>query len=111
MVQKPLLAVDIRSLVTSDASVQVLDVRGSSAFRRSDERVESDLRVMAKEVGSLIDDLDPEAWILAYCTCLGDGLAIRAAERLQALGFDRARAVDDGLEGCRRAGLPVIRKE
>jgi rhodanese-related sulfurtransferase len=110
MPPKPLRATDIRNRLEQGAVAQVLDVRGSSAYRRSNERVEGDLHVMPKEVRSIVDELDRGALILAYCTCQGDGLALRAAERLRALGFEQAHAVAEGLEGCRLAGLPVVSK-
>lgn len=58
----------VRELLDSETSVQVLDVRGSAAYRRANERVQADIRVMARDVASIAEQLDPDAWILAYCT-------------------------------------------
>lgn len=87
----------------------VVDVRGSAAFSRSGERVEGDLRVEgSKGVPEIVDRLPRHGWILAYCTCLNDGLAIRVAARLREEGFPKAFAVEGGLAGCAEAGLPVV---
>ena len=90
--------------------IRVLDARGRAAFAHGDERVAGDVRAEGKDV-SWAGALPREAWLLAYCTCLGDGLALRVAARLREAGFPQARAVAGGLEGCRQAGLPIVRKE
>lgn len=101
----------IRRLLEQGRSVTVVDVRGSAAFSRSEERVEGDLRVEGtRGVPEILDRLSRHAWILAYCTCLNDGLAIRVAERLREEGFPKAFAVEGGLAGCAEAGLPVVSK-
>ena len=103
-------AEQIRGLVNSGATIHVVDVRGSASYRRSSARVEGDLRLMASEVTALEGKLGLDDWVLSYCTCLNDGLAVRASERLRDLGYHRARAIVDGLEGCRRGGLDVVTK-
>lgn len=58
----------IRGLIEDGETLRVLDVRGSAAYRRSDERVTDDLRTSAREVTQLADRLERSDWILAYCT-------------------------------------------
>lgn len=102
---------DIRRLLEQGRTVTVVDTRGSAAFAQSGERVEGDLRVLgSKGVPEIVGRLSRHAWILAYCTCLNDGLAIRVAERLREEGFPKAFAVEGGLAGCAEAGLQVIPK-
>lgn len=102
---------DIRRLLEQGRAVTVVDTRGSAAFSQSGERVEGDLRVLgSKGVPEIVGRLPRHAWILAYCTCLNDGLAIRVAERLREEGFPKAFAVAGGLAGCAEAGLPVVPK-
>ncbi len=104
---------DIRRLLEQGGAVTVtvLDTRGSAAFSQSAERVEDDLRVLgSKGVPEILDRLSRHAWILAYCTCLNDGLAVRVAERLREQGFPKAFAVEGGLAGCAEAGLHVVSK-
>ncbi|HKI02845.1 MAG TPA: hypothetical protein VKK31_12795 [Thermoanaerobaculia bacterium] len=88
----------------------VLDARGRAAFARGAERVAGDVRAEGSKELSWAGALPREGWLLAYCTCLGDGLAVRVATRLREAGFPRACAVAEGLEGCRAAGLPVVPK-
>lgn len=110
MTSKPLDPRRIRTRLEQGVEVEVLDVRGNAAYHRSRERVENDRRVTARAAAALATELVPGALILTYCTCLGDGLAIRAADRLRAAGFEDAHAVERGLEGCREAGLRVVAK-
>lgn len=63
-----------------------------------------------KDPAGWAGELPREAWLVAWCTCLNDGLAARVAERLRAAGFARAYAIRGGLEGCRAAGLGVVRR-
>lgn len=98
----------IRRLLERSERVVVLDARGRAAYARAVERVDGDVRAPGKDASGWGDDLPRDAWLLAYCTCLNDGLAVRVAERLRAAGFPRAFAIAGGLDGCRAAGLPVI---
>lgn len=101
---------DVRRLLARGEPVIAIDARGSAAYARSPERVEGDVRVTGKDPAGWAGELPREAWLLAWCTCLNDGLAARVAERLRAAGFDRAYAIRGGLEGCRAAGLGVVRR-
>ena len=101
---------EIRRLRDDGKAIRVIDVRGSSAFRRSDERVADDIRLHGKGVAGALDGVAPETWLLTYCTCLNDGLAVLAAERLRQAGYPNAHGIQDGLEGCREAGLEVVAK-
>jgi len=46
-------------------------------------------------------------YIVAFCTCDDDGLAIQAADTLRRLGFRNAFALRGGLEAARSAGIPM----
>lgn len=107
-----LAAAEVGRLAAGGEPLAVLDARGRSAYNRSDERVEGDLRAAgSRDLSGLIPHIRPEQWLLAYCTCLGDGLAVRVAERLREAGFPRAFAIEGGLDGCRAAGLAIVPKE
>ena len=101
---------EIRRLRDDEKPIRVVDVRGSSAFRRSDERVADDIRLHGKGVAGALAEVPPESWLLTYCTCLNDGLAVLAAERLRQAGYRNAYGIQDGLDGCREAGLDVVAK-
>lgn len=111
MVAKILLSPeDIRQLRREGESIQVIDVRGSSSYRRSGERVAADVRLHGRGLAGALDGVSPRSSLLTYCTCLNDGLAVLAAERLRQAGYPKSYAIQDGLEGCRQAGLDVITK-
>lgn len=48
-------------------------------------------------------------YIVAYCTCEDDGLAIQAVETLRRLGFTNAWVLEGGLDAARAAGIPMGR--
>lgn len=98
----------VRRLLAAGERVTVLDARGSAAYAKAGERVAGDLRLPPREAGARAAELPRDGWLLAYCTCLGDGLAVRVAERLRASGLPRAAAIAGGLDGCREAGLRVV---
>jgi rhodanese-related sulfurtransferase len=102
---------EMRRIRESGEPVVVLDVRGTAAHGKARRRVEGDVRMHPSDVEERADELDSDAWILAYCTCLDDGLAVRAAEHLALAGFPRARAAALGLDGLDEAGFPVVRIE
>ena len=98
----------VRRRLAAGERVTVLDVRGSAAYARARERVAGDLRLPPREATARAAELPHDGWLLAYCTCLGDGLAIRVAARLRAAGCPHAAAIAGGLDGCRAAGLHVV---
>jgi hypothetical protein len=105
---------EVRRRLAAGEKPTVLDARGRAAFARSEERVEGDLRASGRDLSPLIATLDAGpgrgAWLVAYCTCLGDGLAVRVAETLRAAGFAQAFGIEDGLAGCVAAGLTIVPK-
>jgi rhodanese-related sulfurtransferase len=101
---------EVRRLLAGGETVIVLDARGRAAFARSGERVAGDVRAPGTRDLAWAAGLPRDAALLAYCTCLDDGLAVRVAARLREAGFPRAYAVRGGLEGCRATGLEVVRR-
>ena len=50
---------------------------------------------------------DKRSYIVTYCTCDDDGLALQAAGTLRSLGFTNAWALSGGLDAARSAGIPL----
>lgn len=46
-------------------------------------------------------------FIVTYCTCSDDGLAIDAVLALQRLGFTNAYVLEGGVDAARAAGIPM----
>lgn len=59
---------EARRRLEQGENVTVLDSRGRSAYARSSERIEGDLRVEGtRGLPQVLGQL-PKGWILAYCT-------------------------------------------
>ena len=54
-------------------------------------------------------NIPKDAYIVTFCTCDDDGLAIEAVLALQKLGFTNAYALQGGLDAARAAGVPTGR--
>lgn len=61
---------EVRRRLEGGEPVTVLDVRGRSAYARSGERIEGDLRVEGTRglTEEVTGRLPRDGWILAYCT-------------------------------------------
>ena len=59
---------EVGRLVDRDLPFRVIDVRGRAAYRRSDERVEGDLRPHGVGMMGLVEGLPADTWLLLYCT-------------------------------------------
>ncbi|HWM90636.1 MAG TPA: hypothetical protein VN493_07705 [Thermoanaerobaculia bacterium] len=60
---------EVRRRLERGESATVLDVRGRSAYARSGERIEGDLRAEGtRGLPGMLDRLPRDGWILAYCT-------------------------------------------
>jgi rhodanese-related sulfurtransferase len=46
-------------------------------------------------------------YVVAFCTCEDDGLALIAVDKLRKLGFTNAWALTGGLDAARAAGIPM----
>ena len=52
--------------------------------------------------------MNPDSFVAVYSAGGGCDLAARAAQRLEDLGLRNVHCYEDGLEGWRSAGLPVV---
>ena len=52
--------------------------------------------------------MNPDSFVAVYSAGKDCGLAARAAQRLENLGLENVHHYEDGLEGWRAAGLPVV---
>ncbi|MHB8294094.1 MAG: ArsR/SmtB family transcription factor [Acidimicrobiales bacterium] len=85
-------------------SVIVLDVRPAEEYQAG--HIPGAVSLPLEHLGDRLDELDPEADIVAYCRgplCL---LAPEALRLLRARGM-RARCLEGGLPEWRQAGLPI----
>ena len=85
----------------------VFDVRGDVEFERANipEGKSAPLGSLVFRVARL---MNPDSFVAVYSAGKDCGLAARAAQRLENLGLRNVHHYEDGLEGWRMAGLPVV---
>lgn len=95
----------VQELKAAEAAVQIVDARSPEEWR--DGHVPGALHRFVPELQGLLDDLDPERPVAAYCAS-GYRASI-AASLLQARGFKDVRSVPGSWKAWRSAGYPVER--
>ena len=87
--------------------VAVFDVRGDVEFERGHIP-----GTMTAPLGSLVFRvarvMNPDSFVAVYSAGKDCRLGTEAAERLENLGLRNVHCCEDGLEGWRTAGLPVV---
>ena len=87
--------------------VALIDVRGDVEFEQGHipGAKTAPLGALGFRVASL---MNPDSYVVVYSNGKGCGLAAEAAERLENLGLQNVHCYEEGLEGWRSAGLPVV---
>jgi len=84
----------------------LFDVRGDTAYESCHIP-----GAMTAPLGSLVFRvarvMNPDSTVVVYSEGRKDGLAAQAAQRLEDLGLSDVRHYEEGLEGWKRAGLPL----
>lgn len=87
------------------AKIVFLDTRSSI----DGEVIDGAYNVPPDVVDAWATRVSKSTYIVAYCTCEDDGLAIQAVQALQRLGFTNAYVLKGGLDAARAAGVPMGR--
>ena len=97
---------DLRERLDSGAAA-VFDVRGDVEFERGHLP-----GAKTAPLGSLVFRvarvMNPDSFVAVYSAGWDCGLAAQAAERLENLKLSNVHCYEEGLEGWRAAGLPVV---
>ena len=105
-------AEELKSKIVSKQSVTVLDVRNTSAFSESDQRIPGAIHIKLRRLRSRLKfaplkDVPRDQEVVTYCACPNEETSLRAAEILREAGFTRVRALKAGWKGWVDAGGPV----
>ena len=105
-------AEELKTKVTANQPVMILDVRSSEGYARSNTTVKGALHFKVRKLRSRLafapfKDLPKDREIVTYCACPKDESSIAAAQILQASGFKRVRVLQGGWQEWLKANGPV----
>lgn len=105
-------AEELKTKVTSNQPVMIIDVRSSEGYARSNTTVKGAIHFKVRKLKSRLafaplKDLPKDREIVTYCACPKDESSIAAAQILQASGFKRVRVLQGGWQEWLKANGPV----
>ena len=105
-------AEELKTKVTSNQPVTIIDVRSSEGFAASSTTVKGSIHFKVRKLKSRLaypplKDLPRDREIVTYCACPKDQASIAAAQILQASGFTRVRVLQGGWQEWLRVSGPV----
>ena len=86
-------------------SAVFIDVRDSSAYEAA--HVQGSLSFPLSQLESRLKEIDPNAWIITYCTWPSEESSARAARILLDNGFTKVTPILGGFRAWQEAGYPV----
>lgn len=94
-------AEELKAKLAKNEPVTVIDVRSSSDFADSENKIKGAIHVKVRKLQSRLTlpplkNLSREGEVVTYCACPNDEASIRAAQELMAAGFTRVRALKGG---------------
>jgi len=105
-------AEELKTKVTSNQPVMIIDVRSSQGYASSNNTVKGAVHFKLRKLKSRLafaplKDLPKDREIVTYCACPKDESSIAAAQILQASGFKRVRVLQGGWQEWLKANGPV----
>ena len=105
-------AEELKTKVTSNQPVMIIDVRSSQGYASSSTTVKGAIHFKLRKLKSRLaytplKDLPKDREIVTYCACPKDESSIAAAQILQAGGFKRVRVLQGGWQEWLKANGPV----
>ena len=103
---------ELKTKVTSNHPVTIIDVRSSEGYAASSTTVKGALHFKLRKLKSRLTyapfkDLPKDREIVTYCACSKDQSSIAAAQILQAAGFKRVKVLQGGWQEWLRVSGPV----
>ena len=105
-------AEELKTKVTANHPVTIIDVRSSEGYSASTTTVKGAIHFKLRKLKSRLfypplKDLPKDREIVTYCACPKDQSSITAAQILQAGGFKRVRVLQGGWTEWQRVSGPV----
>lgn len=103
---------ELKTKVSSNQPVMIIDVRSSQGYANSNSTVKGAIHFKIRKLESRLafpplKDLPKDREIVTYCACPNDESSIAAAKILQANGFKRVRVLKGGWQEWLKANGPV----
>lgn len=103
---------ELKTKITNNEQVTVIDVRSSEGFANSATTVKGSIHLKLRKLKSRLNfapfkDLPRSREIVTYCACPKDQSSIAAAQILQAAGFTRVKVLQGGWYEWLRVNGPV----
>ena len=101
-------AEELKRKISKNERITVIDVRSSSAFSYSEDKIKGAIRVKLRKLKSRLavpplKNVPHASEVVTYCACPSDEASIRAAQILSESGFKRVRALKNGWTGWLQA--------
>jgi rhodanese-related sulfurtransferase len=101
-------AEELKQKISKNERIIVIDVRSSSAFSESEDKIKGAIRVKLRKLKSRLavpplKNVSQNSEVITYCACPSDEASIRAAQILSESGFKKVRALKDGWQGWLQA--------
>jgi rhodanese-related sulfurtransferase len=105
-------AEELKSKMTSNAPVVIVDVRSPEGFANSTTTVKGSFHYKLRKLKYRLQyppfkDLPRDREIVTYCACPKDEASIAAAQILQSSGFTRVKVLQGGWTEWQRVNGPV----
>jgi rhodanese-related sulfurtransferase len=94
-------AEELKGKLARNESVTVIDVRSSSDFGDSENKIKGAIHVKMRKLQARLalpplKNVPRDSEVVTYCACPNDEASIRAAQELTTAGFKRVRALKGG---------------
>jgi len=98
---------DLKKKMDSADDFILINVLSEEQFRR--EHIPNSINIPLGEIGRRRDELDPNKEIIVYCKSFQCEASIKAAKKLEKLGFEKVVDYEGGLKDWKNKGFPVVR--
>jgi rhodanese-related sulfurtransferase len=99
---------ELRDMIAENKVGTILDVR-SALTQEASGRIPGARRVDLKRIDEGIVGVARDGEVIVYCACPNEASAVRVAQKLRELGFQRVRPLSGGIDAWIAAGLEVER--
>lgn len=96
---------DVRAYQASGREVVLVDTRPEGSY--SEERLPGAILVPPDRLDA-VDSLPRDVWLVFYCACSDDAMAMMAARRALDAGYGKATILAGGITAWKEAGYPTV---
>lgn len=103
---------ELRTKVSSNEPVIIIDVRNSENYANSDSRIKGAIHVVVRKLKYRLNfpplsEVPKDREVVTYCACPSEEASIQAAQLLLESGFKRVRALKGGWREWQKAKGPI----